>query len=455
MSILMLPWLAHGHVSPYLELAKRLAEKNFHVYFCSTPANLVSIKTKIPNKYSDHENHSLGIIELVELHLPELPDLPRHYHTTNGLPPHLMPTLKKAFDMSSPSFEKILDDLEPELLIYDFLQPWAPTLASQRNIPAVEFLSCSASMTSFCLHWRSKRGVEFPFPTIHLKGYEVSGFNNLLESSANDVKDKDRVRRCSEQSCTIVLVKSFSDVEDKYIDYLSVLLGKKIVPVGSLVDDGKDSNDLQDYNNVIKWLDSKEKSSVVFVSFGSEYFLSKDEMREIAYGLELSGVSFIWVVRFPVGEKMNIEEALPNGFLKRVERKGMIIEKWAPQREVLKSKSIGGFVSHCGWSSVMESMKFGVPIIAMPMHLDQPINARLVEEVGVGFEVERDENGRIQSEELAKAVRKVVLEKSGESVRNKAVEMGEKMRRRGDEEMEEVVKELVQLCGKENLQFNV
>lgn len=206
---------------------------------------------------------------------------------------------------------------------------------------------------------------------------------------------------------------------------------------------------------MIKWLNRKERCSVVFVSFGSEYFLSKEEIREIAHGLELSGVNFIWVIRFPVGEKMKIEEALPNGFVKRNEGKGMVIEGWAPQRAVLKSRSIGGFVSHCGWSSVMESMKFGVPIIAMPMHLDQPINARLVEEVGVGLEVERDKNGTIRRDGLTKAIREVVMEKSGEKVRNKAVEMRDKMRRGDDQEIEEVVQELVQLCRKDNLQFNV
>ena len=51
----------------------------------------------------------------------------------------------------------------------------------------------------------------------------------------------------------------------------------------------------------------------MFVSFGSEYFLSKEEMEEIAHGLELRKVDFIWVVMFPVGEKINLEEALPEG----------------------------------------------------------------------------------------------------------------------------------------------
>ncbi|KAK7852342.1 cyanidin-3-o-glucoside 2-o-glucuronosyltransferase [Quercus suber] len=73
--------------------------------------------------------------------------------------------------------------------------------------------------------------------------------------------------------------------------------------------------------------------------------------------------------------------------------------------KILKYSSIGGFVSHYGWSSVMESVKFGVPIIAIPMQLDQLVNARLVEGLGVGVEVKRDLNGRLEREEVAKPQR--------------------------------------------------
>nr|GEX32294.1 beta-D-glucosyl crocetin beta-1,6-glucosyltransferase-like [Tanacetum cinerariifolium] len=65
----------------------------------------------------------------------------------------------------------------------------------------------------------------------------------------------------------------------------------------------------------------------------------------------------------------------------------------------------------------MEAMKFGVPINAMPMHLDQPVNARLVVELGLGKEVLRDGN---------------------------CVLSGHKMK--GDEEIDIVADELLQLC---------
>ncbi|ONI21750.1 hypothetical protein PRUPE_2G086000 [Prunus persica] len=442
LTILMLPWLAHGHISPFLELAKKLTSKrNFHIFICSTPVNLTSIKPKLSPKYSH-------CIEFVELHLPhdDLPELPPQYHTTNGLPPHLMSTLKRAFDMSSNNFSTILTALKPDLLIYDFLQPWAPSLASLQNIPSVEFITTSAALTSFSVHHLRNPIDKFPFPSIYLRDYEAKKFNNLLESSSNGIKDGDRVLQCSDLSSGIILVKTSREIEAKYVDYLSGLMGKKIVPVGPLVQEPMDLK-VDEETWIMKWLNKRERSSVVYVCFGSEYFLSREQIEELAHGLELSKVSFIWVIRFPKEEKGNrVEEVLPEAFLERVGEKGVIVEGWAPQAKILNHSSVGGFVSHCGWSSVLESIKFGVPIIAMPMHLDQPINSRLVEEVGVGVEVKRTAEGSLERKEVAKAIRDVVAKKIGEGVRKKALEIRDNMKNKEDEEINGVVEELMQLC---------
>ncbi|CDO99876.1 unnamed protein product [Coffea canephora] len=128
----------------------------------------------------------------------------------------------------------------------------------------------------------------------------------------------------------------------------------------------------------------------------------------------------------------------------------MVLKGWAPQGRILKHPSIGGFVSHCGWSSVMEGIKFGVPIVAVPMHLDQPLNARLVEELGIGEEVVRNKQGILEKEQVSSVIRKVVDEKSttGERFRRKVRELSEKMREKEEEEIDDVVEEMVKPCRK-------
>ncbi|KAH7845198.1 hypothetical protein Vadar_009043 [Vaccinium darrowii] len=437
-SVLMLPWLAHGHISPFLELAKRLTEKKFHIYFCSTNVNLNSVKKMLPEKYS----HS---IQLVELHLPSSPELPPHYHTTNGLPSHLMGALKIALGNSKPFFSHILSTLNPDLVIYDFNMPWVSTAASELNIPSILFLVFGSAFISFLLNRLVNPDTEFPFQSIHLDDYGKSTFQKMYDFSSIGVKDIDLFLESIKQSNEFFLIKASGEIEKKYIDYLSLLAKKKVQPVGPLVQEIMDRDeDIE----VMRFLHNKDESSVVFVSFGTEFFLSNEEMHEIAHGLELSRVNFIWVIRFPLGEKTSIEDALPQGFLDRVGDLGMVVEGWSPQAKILGHSSTGGFVSHCGWSSVMESIKFGVPIIAMPMHLDQPLNAGLVDEVGVGMEVMRDETGKLDREEIARVITTLLVKENGMKFRNKARELTEKMTVKEAEEIDEVVEGVVQLCGK-------
>ncbi|KAI3992373.1 hypothetical protein MKX01_030094 [Papaver californicum] len=305
------PWLDHGHISPFLELAKRLASKNFYIFF-STPINLSSMEHQLSRDRKPENT----LIELVELNLPSLPDLPPHYHTTKSLPPHLMPTWIKAFDLSSPSSRDILSTIKPDLLVYDFTQPWAPTLASKLNIPAVQFF--------------------------HLK-------------SVN-------------KSTEVVLINTFEEIEEKYPDYISSVYGKEFVPACPLVQNAIDSTSCE-MNKFSEWL-----------------------RQEVPYGLELIEVNFIWVIRFLAGdqkERDGLAQVLAKGLMERVGEKRLVVEKWAPQAKIDEEKGLA-------------------PIIAMPVHLDQPINARLVVEIKMG-----------------EVIRKVLMSQEGREVQGKAVEMSE------------------------------
>ncbi|KAK6136143.1 hypothetical protein DH2020_030116 [Rehmannia glutinosa] len=441
----MFPWLAHGHISPFLELANNLSNKNFDVYICSTAVNLNSINNKIiKEKYSQS-------IHLVEIHLPDS-ELPSHYHTTNGLPLHLHSTLKKALKMAKPNFSNLLKTLQPDLLIHDILLEWAASLAFMHKIPALYYFTFSAAVFSYFCHLGRYPGTEFPFQAIRLTDYEKSMACKTLESTQKDLEDSKDDDRVQIDGRTIVLMNSSREIEGKYMDYLAELMNWEIIPVGVMVQDPNsigDGNEVVDDDDtkLIEWLGRKDKRSSVFISFGTEYFLKREEIEEIAYGLEMSNVNFIWVIRSPKGEEIKVEELLPEGFLERVQGRGMIVEKWAPQAKILKQLSIGGFVSHCGWNSLMESIDFGVPIIAMPMHLDQPLNAKLVVELGVGVEVVRDGiNWSYQREEIAKVIKDVVFGERGEILRRKVAEQKESIRARSRDEMEGVVLKLKELC---------
>ncbi|XP_047308748.1 beta-D-glucosyl crocetin beta-1,6-glucosyltransferase-like [Impatiens glandulifera] len=451
LNVLMFPWLAYGHISPYLELAKRLADRNFQIYLCSTPINLSSISKRVTEKHTQS-------IKLIEFHLPSQPDLPPNFHTTNGLPLHLNSVLKRAMDMACPSFTQIITTLKPDILIYDYHQPWASVAASSLGIPAVQFFPVCASIICYLRHKILKQDVHFPYPAMNPRGtYWNQKFQEMMKGFTNTQGGQSTASHSSlTKTCDIIFVKTFGDMEGKYIEYGSKLLGKRIVPTGPLLqeqaDDDDDDND-DDDSWIMEWLNNKDTSSTILVSIGSESFLSKMETEEIAKGLELSMMNFIWVVRFPSEEKISIDEALPNGFLKRVGDRGLVIEKWAPQARILGHPNVGGFVSHCGWGSIIEAMSFGIPIVAIPMNYEQPVTARLVEEIGVSLEVNRDDNGGLNGVEIADLIRELVVGEKGKQMRDKAREMRENIKSKGEEEIDGVVEELYKLH-KKNIEFS-
>ncbi|XP_073049125.1 mogroside IIIx synthase-like [Primulina eburnea] len=439
-SILMFPWIAYGHVFPYLELSKHLSKKNFHIYFCSTAINLDSIKNSLQQQ--SNSNYS---IQLVELRLPSFPDLPPHFHTTKSVPQNLMPRLFQAFQMSVSSFTDIISNLKPDLLIYDGFQTWAAKMAKSMNIPAVHFATTGAATYSFAYHGFRFKGSTFPYPALYLKDYERKASRAEVAQLKRDEDDKDSLFGHFELSYDIVLMKTCKGIEGKYVDYLSVLCKKNVVPVGPLI---TRSDNEENGSEIVEWLSTKPQFSTVFVSFGSENYLSKDQMEEIAKGLELCNVNFVWVVRSPVGKTINIHEVMPKGFLDRVKERCMILQGWAPQAKILAHKSVGAFVSHCGMSSIIESLYFGVPVIAVPLKLDQPLNARFLVEAGAGVEVARDEDGNLSSDEFVNAINKVIVEKYGEKLRLRAMELSEKMKNEEEEDMNEAADQLLRVCMK-------
>ena len=130
----------------------------------------------------------------------------------------------------------------------------------------------------------------------------------------------------------------------------------------------------------------------MFLCWGSKGALPKQQLEEIAAGLENSGHRFLWVVRTPAGSddpkrywerrgEADLDALLPEGFLERTKDRGLVIKTWAPQVDVLNHPATGAFVTHCGWNSVLETVSAGVPALTWPMVFEQFIIERLLTEV--------------------------------------------------------------------------
>ncbi|KAF5797506.1 putative flavonol 3-O-glucosyltransferase [Helianthus annuus] len=172
-----------------------------------------------------------------------------------------------------------------------------------------------------------------------------------------------------------------------------------VYPVGPILNlDGIGGK--PDDTDVFRWLQSLPPSSVVLLCFGSMGGFDEAQAKEIARGLEQSGHLFIWSMRRlpPPEQSLKVltddfddpRGVLPDGFLERTSGIGKV-NGWAPQVSLLAHEAVGGFVSHCRWNWMLESLWFGVPTATLPMLWEQQMNAfEMVVELGLAVDLKLD-----------------------------------------------------------------
>ncbi|KAJ7972195.1 Glycosyltransferase [Quillaja saponaria] len=185
----------------------------------------------------------------------------------------------------------------------------------------------------------------------------------------------------------------------------------------------------------LEWLNKQPPNSVLYISFGTLTSMSDQQIKELAIGLEHRKLRFLWVLREAdkvdgFGEEHRTT-GLPEGFEERMKGIGMVLRDWAPQLEILGHSSTGGFMSHCGWSSCIESISMGVPLVAWPMHWDQPWNAVLVTEllhVGLVINEWTSREKLVTSPIITNAVMRLMASTEGAKIRKRAEELGHAVR---------------------------
>jgi len=173
----------------------------------------------------------------------------------------------------------------------------------------------------------------------------------------------------------------------------------------------------------LTWLDTRKPCSVLYVCLGSLAVLSNEELLEFAWGLASSNQSFLWVVRPDI---VHGESAiLPKEFIEETKDRGLLVG-WAPQIKVLSHPSVGGFLTHSGWNSTLESISAGVPMMCWPFFAEQETNAKFVcEEWAIGMQVKK----MVKREELAMLVRNLIKGEEGDEMRKRVGKLKETAKR--------------------------
>ncbi|KAH0886943.1 LOW QUALITY PROTEIN: hypothetical protein HID58_063039 [Brassica napus] len=386
-------------------------------------------------------------LEHVKITFQEVGLLEEHENVDSLDSMELIVPFFKAVNMVEEPVMKLMEEMKPKptCLISDFCLPYTSKIAKKLNIPKIVFHGVS-SFCLLCMHILHRNLEILEALKSDKERFLVPNFPDRVEFTKPQVEADD--------TSYGVIINTFQELESAYVkDYKEARAGKvwSIGPVSLCNKVGVDKAQRGkqaaiDQDECLKWLDSKEKRSVLYVCLGSICNVPLAQLKELGLGLEESQRPFIWVIRG--WEKYNelAEWFLESGFEERNKERGLLIKGWSPQILILSHPAVGGFLTHCGWNSTLEGITSGVPLITWPLFGDQFCNQKLVVEVlKAGVSVGVEEVMRFGEEEKIgvlvdrEGVKKAVEDLMGESEegkerRKRVKELGELAHKAVEEE---------------------
>ncbi|KAJ4838611.1 hypothetical protein Tsubulata_046753 [Turnera subulata] len=367
-------------------------------------------------------------------------NLPQDSEATSDVPLKDVAFLEDAYDALHDSLAHFLQSSLPDWILCDFAAYWVPPLARRLNVPSCFFSIFTAATLGFMSPPSAEedyrrvpedlaatpKWVNFP-TTVAYRYFEASKIGPpCLGWEPHKVGVINRFHGTL-RGCDLIAVRTFKEFEAEWLKLLERIHLKPALPVGVLApkpQEGPEDDDDASWRSIKDWLDNQTKGSVVYVAFGSEAKPSQEELTEIALGLELSGVPFFWVLRKRRGSADTEVVELPEGFEERVKGRGVVSTGWVPQLKILAHDSVGGFLTHSGWSSVVEALQFEKALVLLTFYADQGLNAKLFQEQKIGYLIPREErDGSFTRTAVAESVRVVIKEEEGKIYRDKAKEM--------------------------------
>ncbi|KAF8044089.1 hypothetical protein BT93_A2155 [Corymbia citriodora subsp. variegata] len=449
--IVMYPSPGRAHLMSLVELAQSLLRRHpclSVTVLISSPPQLLPVITPYVSSVSS-ANPSIAFRHLPSVSLPPsvssaptgFSDNPAMYFEFARLNnPNLHQALSELLSTSKPS-------QKPKALVVDFYYSSAAEVTAALRLPtyyyhpagtnplaAFLYLPTLHKLTSTSLK-DLEGNVDIPgvppIPAKHMPSRMLDRssriYGHFLETSA----------RLAESAGLIC--NTFEAIEPRAI---------KAIMEGLCVPDGRTppvycigplvvADDHISKHDCLSWLDSQPSRSVLFMSFGSMGVFSSKQLREMAHALERSGVRFLWVLRNPPPDDEiwrnlaikpeddpGMDAIFPPGFTERTKERGLVLKSWAPQVAVLNHDSVGGFVSHCGWNSLLEALCASVPTIVWPLFAEQKlIRAYVAWDMKLVLSVAESEGGFVTREELVGRVTELMCSEKGREVRERMAEM--------------------------------
>ncbi|KAH0662414.1 hypothetical protein KY284_027345 [Solanum tuberosum] len=426
--VAMVPWPEHGHLNPLFLLSRFIASHNIPVHFLCLTARNHDLKKRLHGVRRNATDENLHFCDL------SVPTTEAE-SDKDLLLENLGESICEKCHVLSKNTKRLV-------IIHDCLM-----ITYIRDLHSIPNIKCYSyhSISSFVRYSTFRQVLhivdEDQDKLIQELGDEFPTVESTFGPHLEEYIQEEREWKLNSGA----VLNSFRELEDKYLDSFAIH-AEDITPVWCLgpfhmlLESSVDLYNKSAQHVSLEFLDKQDVNSVIFVSFGTTTTLSQEQVNELALGLEQSSHKFIWVVRDADDERLDTENnsegkdgkiVLPQGFEERVEGRGMVVRNWAPQLEILGHPSTGGFMSHCGWNSCMESISMGVPIASWPVHVDQPYNTVFITnmlKIGISVWKWSRREEIVPAAAIEKAVKTLMGTPEGEEMRQRAVELSNKIK---------------------------
>ncbi|KAK8636555.1 hypothetical protein V6N13_124300 [Hibiscus sabdariffa] len=441
-----IPLPAQGHINPMFKLAKLLHFKGFHITFVHTDFNYHrmldsrALESLTGSPDFRFETIADGLPSTNPRGIQDLPDLCLSI-PVEGLRSFRELIMKLNASTDVPPITRIISD---------GVMSFTLEVAEEFGIPEMVLFTPSACGMLGYLHYQDlkERGY-FPLKDESelnngfldteidwipaMKGVRLRDFPAFIRTTnPHDVMFNYNVQAVNNATkAAAVLLNTFDDLEHQVLDAIKTkfnnlftigplsMLHRQLCPTNL---DSMESNLWKEDTQCLVWLDKRVPGSVVYVNYGSLVTVTPQQLREFAWGLADSNYQFLWVIRADLVNGCGEEDILSEEFMAAISGRGLLVG-WCPQERVLSHPSVGGFLTHCGWNSTIESVCEGVPLICWPFFADQQMNCFYsCREWGIGMEIESD----VKRDKVEGLVRELMEGVKGHALRLKAMDWKKK-----------------------------
>ncbi|XP_043687195.1 7-deoxyloganetin glucosyltransferase-like [Telopea speciosissima] len=441
--VVCMPFPVQGHINPMLKVAKLLHHRGFHISFVNTEFNHKRLlKSRGPDSLKglpDFQFHTIPDgLPPPDIDIDATQSIPALCHSTSTTCLISFRNLLSKLNSSTPDIPPVT------CIVSDGVMSFTLQAAEEIGVPEVLFWTTSACGFLAYMHYPHlmERGLtplkdvsylsngflDTPLDWIPgMNGIRLRDIPTFVRTTNPDDFIlgfiKGEVRRSYKASA--IILNTFDVLEKDVVDSLSKMLPcvYTIGPLPLMLDQIKDeslmksigSNLWKEEPGCLEWLDSKEPSSVVYVNFGSITVMTPQQLVEFAWGLANSEHTFLWVIRpdLVAGDSA----VLSSEFLSQTKERGMLAN-WCPQEKVLSHPAIGGFLTHSGWNSTLESICCGVPIVCWPFFAEQQTNCRYsCTHWGIGAEIDNN----VKRDDVERLVRELMEGEKGKEMKTKAM----------------------------------